>query len=507
MSGAIPAGSAAPALPRRGAGLALVFAALAVLLVLPMLLVQVPLGADLVPHLARIYVRAHLDSDPDLARLFRIKSEAVPYLGMDLLLTPLARVLPVLLVGRIFVAALACGLVAAVATVQRVITGRVGLSAAAAGLIAYNGLLAWGLLNYTLGVILSLLAFAAWHGLRAKPWPWRLALFAAIATLIYFTHVLAFVLYGVLVGSYELFGLPHVWRRRWSDWLVLAGQAVPALLLWHRLHETMLVQGASFSYDGVAKLYALMGPLLFGGAAGGRMDPGLVLFGAGFLAAGAALILNLRHRWLSWPRVLAAPILTLLALTLLLPFRVDGVGLNDYRLMVPALCLAFAGLRLTRPPPLRAVLLVGAAVALGIALRVADVVAATQRCDRQYAELADALDALPRGAEMATVLERSDPAPAQVCTTLPVYDHIGSLVTIRRSGLSPDFYVNVTGVAVRGARTTDTSPMDADNFTTAPTQGYLLWLHLGHPRPVPPGLALVRRGTFFDLFAAAPAAR
>jgi hypothetical protein len=107
----------------RGSGLA----ALAALLAIPMLVATVPLGADDLNHLARIYIRAHIDSDPDLAQVYRIKTDLIPYLGMDLLLTPLARVLPIMALGRLYILALVWGLVAAVAMLQRVFTGRVGL--------------------------------------------------------------------------------------------------------------------------------------------------------------------------------------------------------------------------------------------------------------------------------------------------------------------------------------------------------------------------------------------
>ncbi len=57
----------------RTAGLVLVYAVVAVLLAIPVLVADVPLGVDDLNHLARIYVRAHIDQDPDLARLFEVR--------------------------------------------------------------------------------------------------------------------------------------------------------------------------------------------------------------------------------------------------------------------------------------------------------------------------------------------------------------------------------------------------------------------------------------------------
>lgn len=481
----------------RTTGLVLVYAALAVLLAIPVLVADVPLGADDLNHLARIYVRAHIGSDPDLARVFVVRTNLIPYLGMDWLLTPLARVLPIMLVGRIYLLALVWGTVGATLVVQRVFTSRVGLGPAATGLIAYNGLMAWGLINYVLGLILALLVFAAWHAQRSRPWLARLALFSVAATALYMTHLLAFMLYGFLVVSYEVFGRTRPWRTPLRDWAVLVGQAIPGLLLWSMIAGKMPVAGFSVSYSFVAKVLALESPFLFRGAAGG-VDVGL-------LAAcfcGVVFYLGIRRGWLVWPRTLAGPVLTLLVLTIILPYRVFGVALTDDRLMVPAVCLALAGLRLTGSTLKRALPL-AAGLALLTVVRVADVSVLMNRCDDQYAELRHALTALPRGAALTTVVERTEPAPGVACTRLPIYEHMSQLVTIDRSGYAPDFFARVTSVGVRGGLPTDTDPTPSEMFTTAPAAGYVLRIHLGRSRPAPAGLVLLRDGSFFDLWAVA----
>jgi len=476
------------------AGVVLAYAALAALLAVPMLVAMVPLGVDDLNHLARIHIRAHIGTDPDLARLYEVRADVIPYLGMDLLLTPLARVLPTMVVGRLYLLALVWGLVGAVAVLQRVFTSRIGFGPLVAGLVAYNGLIAWGLLNYVLGLILALLAFAAWHSQRARPWLTRLVLFTGAATALYLTHLLAFVLYGTLVGSYELFGRARPWRTPPRDWLVLAGQAVPALLLWGTLATGVPSMELGTRYGLANKLFALESPFLFRGASGG-FDVGL--FAAIF--SGVTLFLVVRRGWLTCPRTLAGPMLVLLWLTIVLPTMTFGVFLIDYRLPVAAACLALAGLRLTSPA--RPLALPAAVVlALLTVVHVADVAVLMHRCDDQYAELRGALTGLPRGAELTTVLERTEPAPGSACTSLPIYEHIAQLVTIDRSGYAGDFFARVTSVAVRGGRLTDADPISAETFTTAPTAGYVLWLHLGRPRPAPPTLMLLRHGSFFDLW-------
>jgi hypothetical protein len=474
-------------------GIVLVYVALATLLTIPVLVARVPLGVDTLNHLARIHVRAHIGTDPDLARLFEVRVGMIPYLGMDLLLTPLARVLPTMMVGRIYILALVWGLVGAVAVLRRVFLSRIGLSPAAAGMIAYNGLIAWGLLNFMLGLILALLAFAAWHAQRTRPWMIRLVLFSGASTLLYLTHLLALVLYGVLIGSYELFGGARFSRTRLGDWLVLAGQFVPALLLLGTMAPQLPGAGFTFLYVPAIKLLALESPFLFRGASGG-LDTGLLTA----IFCGVTLILMAWRGWLTWPSTLTGPMLVLLVLTVVLPFTMFGVALIDYRFPVAVACLGLAGLRVNSSAQTSTFPI--AAIALLTIVHGADVAAVTYRCDGQYAELRDALRALPRGAELTTVLERSEPAPGAACTDLPIYDHIAQLITIDRSGYAPDFFARATSVTPRGDRPADTEPPSAATFPAGLATGYVLWIHLGWRRPVPSDFVLLRRGSFFDLW-------
>jgi len=250
-------------------------------------------------------------------------------------------------------------------------------------------------------------------------------------------------------------------------------------------------------YWPLGKLFALESPFLFGGTVGG-LDAGILV--AWFCAA--MLFLGLRRGWLTWPRSVAGPVWVLLVLTVVLPYRALGVMLTDYRFAVPAVCLALAGLRLapSARPHARAI---AAALAVLTVAHVADVAADMHRCNDQYAELRQALAALPRGAELTTALEWTAPEPGVACTRLPIYLHIDQLVTIDRSGYAPDFFARLTSVGVRGGRATDTDPTSADAVSSAPAAGFLLWIHLGRKRPVPDGLVLLRSGSFFDLWAVA----
>jgi hypothetical protein len=346
-------------------------------------------------------------------------------------------------------------------------------------------------------MILALLAFAAWHSQRARPWQVRLVLFTILTTILYTSHLLAFALYGVLVTSYETLGRPKPWRTPIQDWLVLAAQALPSLLLWSVTTTLLPAATPLVNYQPITLILAPESPFLFAGTVGG-LDTGWI--SAWF--CGAALCAGLRRGWLVCCRPLAAPILVLLTLTLVLPFRIWGVSLIDYRFAVPAACLALAGLGLTSSAQRFAAPL---ALALGLLtlVHVGDVTVMMHRCDGQYAELRQALTAVPRGAEMITMQEKAEPAPGAACTSLPIYDHIGQLVTIDRSGYAPDFFSWVSSVAVRDGRQTDLLPIFPQSFASAPAADYVLWIHFGRRSAVPPGLTLLRAGSFFDIWTVA----
>jgi hypothetical protein len=478
----------------RTCGIVLVYVALASMLAIPILVARVPLGVDTLNHLARIHVRAHISADPDLGRLFEVRTGIIPYLGMDLLLTPLARVLPTLMVGRIYILALVWGLVGAVVILQRVFLSRVGSGPATAGMIAYNGLIAWGLINYVLGLILALLAFAAWHAQRTRPWLVRLVLFSGASTVLYLTHLFAVVLYAVMIASYELFSRAHPLRTPPRNSVVLVGQFAPVLFLAGSMATRLHGMDDTFRYVAVAKLLALESPFLFRGAGGG-FDTGLLT--AGF--SGVSLIVMIRRGWLTWPSTLTGPMLVLLALTVALPFTIFGAALIDYRFPVAMACLALAGLKVTLPAQTRACL-VGTMALLTI-VHVADVAAVTYRCDGQYSELRKAFGTLPRGTELTVVLERTEPTPGVACSDLPIYDHIAQLITIERSGYAPDFFARATSVGPRGDRLADMDAASAATFSAGSATGYVLWIHLGRRRPVPSGFVPLWRGSFFDLWA------
>jgi len=502
----IQGGASAAAVPRalgrrswlmhRTAALWVAYVALGVLLAIPMLASEVPLGVDTLNHLARIHVRANIGRDADLARLFEVRSNLVPYMGLDWLMTPLARVMPTLLAGRVFIVLLLWATVGAVVVVQRVFTGRIGFEPLLMVLVSYNALLGWGLLNYLVGVVGALLGFAAWHGVRSWPWAARLLLFTAVATGLYVVHLLALALYGALLGAYEVFARRAPWRTPVRDWLVLGLQFGPAALLYMQLDQASSHAPLVGSWGLAIKPLVLASPFLFSGIAGG-LTAGLLVF-----AMSMVLLYRLtRSGVLHWNRELGACAAVLTLAGLAIPGEALGVGLVDMRFPPVAAALAIAAIRLTGSG--RQVLPVFVVLGVAAVAQIGSAAVVNHACGPQFQEMRDALAEVPRGTVLTAVLESDAPVPGASCTGMPIYEHMPQLFIIDRSGYSPDFFGLVTSVTARDGRETDFFPIQTHEMKadSLPAHGRILWMHRGNrTRPIPPDLKLVHAGSFFDLY-------
>lgn len=466
-------------------------AAVALLLAIPLVVSEVPFGVDTLNHLARIHIRANISSDQDLARLFEIRKELRPYAGMDLIVPVLAHFVPTLVAGKVYLFSLVFGLVLTIALLSRSFAVSRGPGIAIGALVAYNSLIAWGFLSYVLGMLGGLILFSAWHTFRNRPWWWRLFVFTGLSTVLYFTHLLGFVIYGLLVTSYEVFGRSCVWRTPTRDWITLVGQAIPAIALWYFYVAGAQTSGPAFLWIGDVKPAVFLSPFAFDWLSG--KDLAIAILCALTLTFTVAL------RLVTIPRELVAPAIVMLLCGWVAPNYLFGIGLIDERFPVVAVVLIAAGIklksRLLSITPAITLMLLALAV-----VHVVEVSRSMRRCDVQYAEVRAAINLIERGGEVTTVLEEADQTPISRCTRMPIYNHLAQLITIDRSGYTPEIFSSTTGVFPRDGRAHGQVPIPADAFQTIPSTKFVLWLHFGIARPVPPGLTVVREGSFFTLW-------
>jgi hypothetical protein len=192
---------------------------------------EVPPLGDYLNHLARAFVLSALPGDAVLGRMYAANWSVIPNLGLDLVVPPLMRWLPVHAVGRAVIGAATLLPVLGAIAYQRAMTGRAWWSLGAC-LTAYSGCLLYGFLNFQLGLGLALLLAAAWLAWRETR-PTRAIVLAVIgAPVLFACHLMGLVFFGLLIGSAELtrlrpFRLPEAIRRGVVLLLVFA---IPAVL-------------------------------------------------------------------------------------------------------------------------------------------------------------------------------------------------------------------------------------------------------------------------------------
>src|SRR5271165_2176647 len=184
------------------AAFAALFVILATLACLPVLLCETLPLIDYPNHLARMHILSELPSSARLQDYYAIAWQPLPNLAMDLTVPPLARLMPLAWAGKAFVVATLCLMSGGAAVLHRVLYGGWSAWPLLAFLLLYDHALLWGFLNYLFGIGVGLFALAAWIALRPRPWL-RYALGAIFALVLFFSHLLAFGLYGVMAMGYE----------------------------------------------------------------------------------------------------------------------------------------------------------------------------------------------------------------------------------------------------------------------------------------------------------------
>lgn len=197
---------------------ALMFPFLLVAAAVPVFATPVPPLADFINHLARMHILAWGAADPTLAELYRVKWAVIPNLIMDAVVPTLVRSFGIYAAGQIFTLMTLALLATGPMAVHRALFGRVSALPMVAVLFLYNGMLLFGLMNYLLGLGIALWGLAAWIALRDRMVWLRLPLATAIVVALFFCHLFDVGLFGLAVGSLEL------WR--WSEQRPLKAMAV-----------------------------------------------------------------------------------------------------------------------------------------------------------------------------------------------------------------------------------------------------------------------------------------
>ncbi len=403
-------------------------------------------------HLARMHLLAEGGD-----RFYAVRWAALPNLAEDLIVPPLARLMPLALAAKLFLIATFALLAGGVVWLNRVATGEWRWWPLAAFLFLYTRTLMWGFLNYLFGVGCALCGAALWLTLEDRC-AWLRVLASTIASLIcFFSHLAAFGIYVLIIIGVEL--PPALAELRARRWRALARRLAI-------LTPQFLVPGAVFLF---------LSPHQAGGAIayGAFWRKADLLFSvfdnynrpfdvACFAAFTGLLIALAVTRRLGFERRLGCALGLLAAFYLLLPSQLLAGSAADHRLPTAGFLLVVAA-SAPRFPSRRVAVAAGAVVAAMLLARMAAIEHVWRAADRVYTAALEGIDRLPRGASLAL----AHPPGAVNMVPIPLL-HVATLAIARREVFVPTLF------AVPGQQPVELRPPYAA-LAAAAASSTLLW--------------------------------
>ena len=180
-----------------------VFAVLAAVSLLPVLLTPIPAMVDYPNHLARMYILSQYGT-PNANPHYEVTWAFYPNLGMDLLVPQLARLMGVESATRLFLLLSQLLIVTGALLLEWVRKGHVRLAGFAALAFLYCLPFSWGFVNFEFGLGLALWGIAVYLRLAEGPWPLRFAANVIFVAALYVAHFFSLGIYGATLGLFEL---------------------------------------------------------------------------------------------------------------------------------------------------------------------------------------------------------------------------------------------------------------------------------------------------------------
>jgi hypothetical protein len=397
----------------------------------PLVWPRIPPFADVPGHMASYHVSVALSHSAALQRFFTFHWQLVGNLGVDLLVVPLAPLIGVEAATKLIVLAIPALTALALLLLARQAHGRLPATALAAVPLAYNSPFLWGFVNYSLAAALALLGLAWWQRWPSDERPLtRAAAFALVAATVWLCHAIGWLMLVSMCGSLELHrrvaaregtGARPVVGALVGAAVACLGLALPFALMRLSQHAD---QGGMFGWFWLHQIFWAAVKLLRDRWPVWDVAATAVLA----LLVAAALFRLARLRLapaLAWPAVALA------ALFVCLPMSIDGSLYVNTRIVPYALALGVVAVDTSALSVSRQAQL-ALASALFCAARLLGNTASFVLYDQSYTRELGALDHLPRGATVLTLVEMGCDG-AQ-----PRLEHIAGMATVRR-----DAFVNV----------------------------------------------------------------
>ncbi len=453
---------------------------------LPVLVARYPQMSDYPAHLARYYVMLDAGRSPVLAHWYSFRWEWTGNVGVDLLIRPFASVFGVEQGGRVIAGLIPPLTGFGILAIEHSLRGRITPASFLAFAFIWSPMMLIGLLNFTLGLALALMAFALWIRLdvsRVHPLS-RAALFMPIALVVWLCHLSAWGVLGLLVLGYE--------ASRRGQWRM---QELPRALIapWPLL---------------LPLLPLVLGPLVHGGGTSAAFSYGSAIWNfkaaiwahamrdsvdwvdiTSLVLVAALVAAAVGFRRFDWR--LGAAALALLALSLALPRHISGGDYADFRMISTGLMIGCLSIDWNWP---RWALWTTPLLYAG---RLAITTLSWQAGSAQTATMLQALDHVPRGANIASaVLVQAEQ------WSLNHFEHIGCYAVLRREAMvNANFavpHVHMLHLAQGGfadpshrIRQGMAAPVQLADFAPAASADFLWYVGAKWPASLPPGAQVI----------------
>jgi hypothetical protein len=426
--------------------------------VLALTLVAIPVFSTVLPplvdypnHLARMHLLA-VGGDA----FYAVHWAALPNLAEDLIVPPLARLVPLDVAAKLFLVMIFALMAGGAIWLNRVASGGWRLWPLLAFFFLYNRIFLWGFLNYLFGVGVALCGAASWLALEGKR-SWLRILSSSVAALAcYFSHIAAFGFYAlVILGIEAKPAAVELRARRWPALgrrlLVTAAQFVmPVALLFGGSRQA---EPATINYGAIWR----KADLLFSVVDNYDRTFDIACFGL-FLGL-LCLIAWMRRLGIS--RRLGWATGIVFVIYLLLPSQIWGGSGTDHRLPT-ALFLLLVAASAPRFPNRRVAAAVGVSAALLLVIRLGVIERVWREADRVYSADLVGINELPQGAKLAI----AHPAGLFHVSAIPEV-HLAALAVSRRQAFVPSLF------AIPGQQPIALKPGFAE--LAAATQPQRLW--------------------------------
>ena len=395
------------------------------------MVMAVPLFSTVLPplfdypnHLARMHVLSEGGN-----QFYAVHWEPLPNLAQDLIVPPLAQLMPLDIASKLFLVAIFGLITGGTIWLNRLGTGEWRMWPLLAFLLLYNRTFLWGFLNYLFGIGVALAGGALWLALERERWWLRTLASSLVALACYLSHIAAFGFYVLVIIGIEL-------SPAWGELRIRR---------WPVLGRRIAIAGAQFAIPGVL-FFGYWPPTAAGGisyAAFWRKADLLFSvfdnYDRAFDIICLALFLGLIV-WLAATRLLrlaprlAGAVGLVFAAYLLLPSQIFGGSGADHRLPVAIFLLLIAA-SAAQFPNRRTAAAIGAAAAVLLFARIAVIEYVWLRADRVYSAELAGIDMLPRGARLAVAY------PASAVNFAPVPEvHLAVLAVARREAFVPTLF-------------------------------------------------------------------